>query len=81
MKVAKKSPLRRRTLTLPLAAFPTLDRLRGEASRSAYVEGLLEREYSRVEQERFEAEVDAAYTPEVCEETLRVNEEFPVDEE
>ena len=44
MKVAKKSPARRRTLTLPLAAFPLLDRLRGEISRSAYVEGLLERE-------------------------------------
>jgi hypothetical protein len=80
MKVAKKSPLRRRTLTLPLAAFPILDRLRGEASRSAYVEGLLEREHSRVEQERFQAEVNIAYTLEVCEETLRVNEEFPVDE-
>jgi hypothetical protein len=80
MKVAKKSPLRRRTLTLPLAAFPLLDRLRGETSRSAYVEGLLERENSRVEEERVQAEVNAAYTPEVCEETLRVNEEFPIQE-
>jgi hypothetical protein len=80
MKVAKKSPLRRRTLTLPLAAFPLLDRLRGETSRSAYVESLLERENSRVEQERFQAEVNAAYTSKVCAETLRVNEEFPIHE-
>ena len=80
MKVAKKSPMGRRTLTLPLAAFPTLDRLRGKTSRSAYVEGLLEREHHRVEQERFQAGVNAAYTAEVCEETLRVNGEFPIDE-
>ena len=81
MKVAKKSPVRRRTLTLPLAAFPILDRLRGETSRSAYVGGLLEREHDRVEQERFYAEVNAAYTAEVCKETLQVNEEFPIHEE
>jgi len=80
MKVAKKSPARRRTLTLPLAAFPILDRLRGEISRSAYVEGLLEREHDRVEQERFYAEVNAAYTAEVCKETLQANEEFPIHE-
>jgi hypothetical protein len=80
MKVAKKSSIRRRTLTLPVAAFPLLDHLRGETSRSAYLEGLLEREHHRVEQERFQAEVNAAYTAEVCEETLRVNDEFPVDE-
>ena len=81
MKVAKKSPGRRRTLTLPLAAFPILDRLRGETSRSAYVGGLLEREHDRVEEERFYAEVNAAYTAEVCKETLQVNEEFPIHEE
>ena len=81
MKVAKKSPIRRRTLTLRLAAFPLIDRLRGGTSRSAYLEELLEREHDRIELERFQAEVNAAYTPEVCEETLRVNEEFPVDEE
>jgi hypothetical protein len=80
MKVASKSPLRRRTLTLPLRAFSLLDRLRDEKSRSAYLERLLEREYRRIEQERFYAAVNAAYTPEVCEETLRANEEFPVHE-
>jgi hypothetical protein len=80
MKVAKKSPLPRRTLTLPVAAFPLLDRLRVEMSRSAYVEGLLEREDDRIEEKRFQAEVNAAYTAEVCEETLRVNDEFPIDE-
>jgi hypothetical protein len=80
MKVAKKSPIRRRTLTLPIAAFPLLDHLRGERSRSAYLEDLLEREHGRVEEERFQAEVNAAYTAEVCEETLRVNEDFPIDE-
>jgi hypothetical protein len=80
MKVAKKSPQERRTLTLPLAAFALLDRLRGGAPRSAYLERLLERENRRLEQERFHAEVNAAYTVEVCEETLRVNEVLPVHE-
>lgn len=73
--------MRRRTLTLPLAAFSILDRLRGEAPRSAYLEGLLERESRRLELEQFYSEVNAAYTVQVCEETLRVNEEFPVHEE
>jgi hypothetical protein len=81
MKVAKKSPFKRRTLTLPVAAFSLLDRLREGAPRSAYLERLLEREFRRLELERFHAEVNAAYTAEVCEETLRVNEEFPVHEE
>ena len=81
MRVAKKSPHRRRTLTLPVDAFLLLDGLRGEAPRSAYLGSLLEREYRRIEQERFHAQVNAAYTAEVCEETLRVNEEFPVHEE
>ena len=81
MKVAGKSPIKRRTLTLPSSTFSLLDRLRGEAPRSAYLAGLLEREYDRIEQERFHADVNAAYTLQVCEETLRVNEEFPVHEE
>jgi hypothetical protein len=81
MKVASKSPIRRRTLTLPLAALSLLDQLREGQSRSAYLERLLEREYRRIERERFHAEVNAAYTPEVCEETLRINEEFPAHEE
>jgi hypothetical protein len=81
MKVAKKSPHKRRTLTLPVDAFLLLDSLRGEAPRSTYLGSLLEREYRRIEQERFYAQVKAAYTAEVCEETLRVNEEFPVHEE
>jgi hypothetical protein len=58
MKVAKKSS--RRTLTLPLAAFPILDRLRGETSRSAYVKNCWSAKDDCVKQERFEAEVNAA---------------------
>jgi hypothetical protein len=81
MRVAKKSPHRRRTLTLPVDAFLLLDRLRGEAPRSTYLGNLLERECRRIDQERFHAQVNAAYTAEVCEETLQVNEEFPIHEE
>lgn len=80
MKVAKKSREKRRTITLPITAYSLLERLRGESSRSAYVQSLLEREDRRSQEERFHAEVTAAYTPEVCQETLRVNEEFPIHE-
>jgi hypothetical protein len=67
-------------MTLPRQAFVLLDRLREGKSRSAYLERLLEREYRRIEQEKFCAAVNAAYTPKVCAETLRLNEEFPVHE-
>ena len=80
MKVACKSPAKRRTLTLPTQTFSLLDRLRERQSRSAYLESLLKREDRRLEQEQFCAAVTAAYTPKVCEETLRLNQELPVHE-
>jgi hypothetical protein len=80
MKVALKSPVARRTLTLPVASLALLDELRGNLPKSVYLEGLLEQERARVEEERFFASVNAAYTPAVCEDTLRVNEEFPIHE-
>ena len=86
MKVAKKSPKRlrtrrpptRNTLTLSADAYQLVDELRGEESRSAYVQRLVERERARQEHEEFIARVNAEYTPEVCAQTLRVHAEFPM---
>lgn len=78
MKVAKKSPLSRRTITLPVGSLALIDELRGSESKSAYLERLLAREKERIEEDEFVAAVNAAYTPEVCAETLRVNEEYPI---
>jgi hypothetical protein len=80
LKVAKKSLPNRRTLTLPRRAFSILERLRGSTSRSAFVEQLLSNELSRIEQKKFYDAANSAYTPTICAETIRVNDEFPVDE-
>jgi hypothetical protein len=80
MKVAYESPTERRTLTLPTKSLALLDELRGGMAKSVYLESLLERERARVAEEQFFASANAAYTPAVCEETLRVNEKFPIHE-
>lgn len=78
MKVASKSPQNRRTLTLAPGAVILLDRLRGGMPKSVFLERLLESEQRRREQESFYEAANAAYTPAICEETLKINEEFPV---
>lgn len=80
MKVAKKSSPTRRTLTLAPDAVDLLDHLRGTLPKSVYLEHLLEREQRRKEDEQFYEAANSAYTPVVCEETLKINEEFPVHE-
>ena len=86
MKVAKKSPKKRlqskasprTTLTLPVKTHRQLDALRGEQPRSSYLEQLIEREKRRLDRATFIELANAQYTEEVCRETLRVNEEFPI---
>ena len=68
----------RATLTLPKEACGIIDELRGTLRRSAFVQKLVAREKKRVEREAFIAAVNAACTPEVIAETLRVNAEFPI---
>ena len=80
MKVAEKSPTPRRTLTLPTHSLKLLDELRGSTAKSAYLEQLLERERLQLEDARWVADMNAAYTPEVCEQTLRINDEYPIHE-
>ena len=87
MKVAKKSPAKRRsapplraTLTLDIATYRKIDTLRGDATRAAWVQELIEAEKARREREAFIAAVNASYTPEVCRETLRINDDYPIHE-
>ena len=77
MKVAKKSPESRQTITLTRSAFEILDVLRGETPKSVFVQELIEREKRRREREAFYRKAVAAYTPEVQAETLKLNEATP----
>ncbi len=81
MKVAKESPLSRQTLTLPAPAIRLLDSLREDMPKSTFLHRLLEGEARRRERRRFYLGAAAAYTPEVCEQTLALNAEYPVHEE
>ena len=87
MKVATTSPKKRRTappvratLTLDIETYRKIDVLRGDATRSAWVQGLVEAEKVRQEREAFIERVRQQYTPEVCRETLRINDEYPIHE-
>lgn len=87
MKVAGKT-LRKRpsaaparaTLTLSAECYAKIDRLRGDASRSAWVQELIDREEERRNREKFVALVLEQYTPAVCRQTLALNDAFPVHE-
>jgi hypothetical protein len=81
MKVVKKSPASRHTLTLPARAMALLDEMRGKTPKSRYVERLLESEAEQRKRKIFYARAVAAYTPEVCRETLALNAEYPVHDE
>ncbi|MEO7317717.1 MAG: hypothetical protein ABIZ56_01880 [Chthoniobacteraceae bacterium] len=87
MKVAKKSPKKRSaapparaTLTLDIGTYRKIDTLRGEMNRAAWVQDLIEREQERRDREAFVDLVRQQYTPEVCRETLVINEEYPIHE-
>jgi predicted CopG family antitoxin len=73
-----KSPQSRQTITLTRSAFGMLDSLRGEMPKSVFVEELLAKEKKRREREVFYRTAITAYTPEVGEETLKLNEETPI---
>ena len=79
LKVARKSPIRG-TITLGGAALGLLEKMRGDSPKSTFVEELLREEAGRRERAVFYEEANQAYTSKVCEETLRVHGEFPVDE-
>jgi len=87
MKVAKKSPKKRRiaaasraTLTLPLGTYRIIDQLRGDTTRSAWLESLVSSEKVRREREALAELCRQQYTPEVCRETLRLNRLYPIHE-
>ena len=78
MKVAKKSPVNRNTLTMTSSAFGILDSLRGEVPKSVFVEELLAKEKNRRERDAFYRTAVTAYTPDVRLETLILNEATPI---
>lgn len=87
MKVAKKSPRKRlaasrsrATLTLDIETYRKIDALRDGATRAAWVQGLIRAEEDRRERESFLERVRRQYTPEVCRETLAINDEYPIHE-
>jgi hypothetical protein len=54
--------------------------MRGKNPKSTYVEKLLRDEAGRLERSAFYEEANQAYTSRVCEETLKVHQDFPVHE-
>ena len=78
MNVARESTKGPETLTLTRTALGILDSLRGDVSRSAFVEELLSKEKKRRGRESFYRTVVASYTWKVCRETLDLNEETPL---
>jgi hypothetical protein len=88
MKVAKKSLRKRReaasnraTLTLSRETYRQIDELRGEASRASLVQRLIEAERERRERSALAELVRQQYTPDVCRQTLALNDELPIHEE
>jgi hypothetical protein len=77
MKIAKKSPRSRQTLTLSSPSMEILELLRGGLPKSVFLHELLEKEKLRRERETFYRDAMAAYTPEVRRETLELNEATP----
>jgi hypothetical protein len=55
-----------------------LDSLRGDVPKSVFVEELLAKEKARRERGVFYRTAVTAYTPQVREETLKLNEETPI---
>lgn len=87
MQVAKKSPRKllrrasgRATLTLSAETYDKIDRLRGQDSRSAFIQRLVAQEEQRGQRERFVAQLRREYTAAVSRETLVLNQEFPIHE-
>lgn len=86
MKVAAKSPRKRRTasgratLTLSAESYRKIDELRGDKARSVWVQDLIEGEERARARRLFAETLAEQYTPEVCRETLEVHDEFPVHE-
>lgn len=73
-------------LLLPEPILQWIERTRGQTDRSVYITQLLEQKIEQAQRETADreswlAEGRTQYTPEVCEQTLRINEELPVDEE
>jgi hypothetical protein len=89
MKAAKPSPPKRRASRVKRAALSldhetcrAIDALRGHMSRAEWVRTLILREANEHQERRAFIElVRQQYTPEVCRQTLQVNDEYPIHED
>jgi len=78
MKVAKKSPEKRSTLTVTRATYDAIGGLAAGRPRSAVVDELVQREVRRRAREELARRLETEYTGAVCRETLRLNADLPV---
>ena len=74
------------TLQLPEDVFESIERARGEMDVSAYIAKLLQQQLEQTTDEAAAREEWLSkgrkqYTPEVCRQTIELNEEFPIHEE
>jgi predicted CopG family antitoxin len=69
---------RRATLTVTAEIYGKIDQLRGEQSRSAWLQRLVENEEQRRERARLAQQLNEEYTAAVARETLALNREFPI---
>ncbi len=74
------------SLNLPATVFQWIERQRGQTDRSIYIAKLLQQFIEQTERDAAERDrlLEAGrrqYTPEVCEQTLQINDDFPVHEE
>lgn len=80
MKVAAKSPVNRRTLTLSESSFALIEQMRQDKPKSVFVEKLLQAEAERRAERQFYAQAVAAYTSEITDQTHALNADYPIDE-
>jgi len=78
MKVAKKSPEKRSTLTVTRATYDAIGHLAAGRPRSAVVDELVSSEMRRRQREALARRLEAEYTGRVCQETLELNAKLPV---
>lgn len=74
------------SLQLPASVFEWIEQARGQTDRSIYITQLLQQQIEQSQREGAErmawlAEGRKQYTPEVCQQTLQINDELPVHEE
>ncbi|HKQ40069.1 MAG TPA: hypothetical protein VJ063_18490 [Verrucomicrobiae bacterium] len=74
------------SLSLPGSILQWIEQTRGQTERSVYIAQLLQQKIEQAQRETVDraallAEGRIQYTPAVCEQSLKINDEFPIHEE